>query len=542
MTARFGGLTRRHFGAALASPALAMASPFAVAQAMQAPTPARGGRLVLATPTEPTTLASALVSAVGPVVSAKIFDTLLAPDGPGRLRGQLAQSWQVAADGLSVTLKLRPGVRWHDGEPFTSADVAYTVLEIWKVFPARGRVTFAVVRQVDTPDPLTAILRLDRPAPYLLAALAWSGDAQVLPRHLYAGSDPLRNSRNTAPIGTGPFRFAEWKRGTYVRMLRNPAYWADAQPLLDEVVVRFIPDLGAAAAALETGEVHLATVAQSDVARLSKQPALVAVSSEFGLDGGIAAFEFNLDRPALRDARVRQALAHAIDRDFIVRNIYNGVGKPALSPMPPQFAAFHTDNLPRHAFDLARAEALLDAAGLRRDAQGTRLVLTNDQAPNAAQHAQIARYLRSNFARIGVRLDLRSQDFGEFVNRVFTRRDFDTAIYHNAAGPDPVIGIQRLYWSMNFKPGVAFSNGAHYANADVDAQLEQAQVEADPKKRRALYEAFQRQVMADLPRIPLVATRPLFMARREVTGLADAVNGLSDSFAGVGLVRNASRG
>src|ERR1700679_2548835 len=178
--------------------------------------PVHGGQLIVGQSPDPVMLTSALTVA-GPVqvVSGKIFDGLLSYDDKLNPRPQLAQSWSVSPDGLTYTFKLRPGVTWHDGKPFTSADVAFSVLEIWKKFHSRGRATFANVTNADTPDPLTVIWHLSKPAPYILSALA-SVESQVLPKHLYEGTDILTNPHNVAPIGTGPFRFQEWKRGQYI--------------------------------------------------------------------------------------------------------------------------------------------------------------------------------------------------------------------------------------------------------------------------------------------------------------------------------------
>ncbi len=142
---------------------------------------------------------------------------------------------------------------WHDGKPFTSADVAFSVLEIWKKYHSRGRSTFANVVAADTPDPLTVVWRLSRPAPYIISALA-SIESQILPRHLYAGTDILTNPHNVAPVGTGPFRFVEWKRGQYVALARNPNYWDKGKPYLDRVIFRLLPDAASLSTALETGE------------------------------------------------------------------------------------------------------------------------------------------------------------------------------------------------------------------------------------------------------------------------------------------------
>jgi peptide/nickel transport system substrate-binding protein len=479
-----------------------------------------GGTLVIGAGPEATSgLTSAITSAgTAQMVSGKIFDGLLTFDEQFNPKPQLATHWEQSSDGLSLTFHLRPGVRWHDGKPFTSDDVAYSLLEIWKKYHSRGRTTFANVVAVDTPDPLTATLRLSKPAPYLLSALMSSVEAQVLPKHLYAGKDVLSNPLNNAPIGNGPFRFVKWEQGSYVLLERNPDYWDSPRPYVDKVLFRFIADRSGGATALETGEVHLSdgyAVGLSDIVRLSRDPQIVVARYPSTYISGTAAFEFNLDRPQFRDPRVRQAFAHAFDRDFIVKNIWLGYADPVEAPIPKAFPAFYTADVPRYPLDLAKAEALLEAAGLKRDAQGVRLTLTNDPAPTGPL-AAISQHLRSNLQKVGVRLDIRSSDFGEFVNRVYTRRDFDTIIYAANAGPDPAIGTQRFYWSKNFRPGVAFSNAADYRNQEVDQLLESGQTEIDPVKRRATYDRFQQQVQTDVARIPLVSPHTVTISRREV--------------------------
>ncbi|MES1161611.1 MAG: ABC transporter substrate-binding protein, partial [Rhizobacter sp.] len=299
-----------------------------------------------------------------------------------------------APDGRSIAFKLRPGVRWHDGQPFTSADVAFSALEAWKKYHSRGRSTFAFVDAVDTPDPLTAVFRLSRPAPYLLAALMSSVEAQIIPRHIFGGGDIMSNPALNAPIGTGPFRFVRWDRGSQIVLERNPDYWDAPRPYLDRVILRFIPDGSANAAALETGEVHVGlSVPFSDIERLGRQPALVVRRQTLSYAASVNVLGFNLDRPALRDVRVRRAFAHAIDRDFIVRNIWRGLATAVDTPIPPAVPEFFSADVPHYTFDLARAEALLQEAGLPRNARGVRLSLVNEPAPTGPL-LPIAQHLR----------------------------------------------------------------------------------------------------------------------------------------------------
>jgi peptide/nickel transport system substrate-binding protein len=496
--------------------------------------PVRGGTLVIGPGPELTTPLTSAVTTAGlaQLVSGKVFDGLMTYDEQLRPVPQLATSWTQSRDGRTLTFRLRPGVTWHDGHPFGSADVAFSV-EVWRKHHSRGRSTFAFVDAVDTPDARTVVFRLSQPCPYLMTVLMSPVEAQVIPKHVYGGGDILANPAVNAPIGTGPFRFVRWDRGSQIVLERNPRYWDAPKPHLDRVVLRFSPNASANVAALESGGLHVATLLPlGEVERVSRNPRLTVVRKARSYATGVSALGFNLERPVFRDVRVRRAFAHALDRDFIVKNIFFGHATAIDSPIPPAFADFATNDVPRYAFDLKRAEQLLEEAGLRRGAGGIRLTVTNDQAPTGPLPA-VAQHLRSNLARIGVQLQLRTQDFGQFVNRVYTRRDFDTAFYSGNAGPDPAIGTQRFYWSKNIQPGVAFSNAEAYANPEVDRLLEAGQVETDPVKRRQLYVDFQRLVQTDLPRVPFVSTEALLVIDRRVGGLPpiDPVSGnLADAF------------
>jgi peptide/nickel transport system substrate-binding protein len=505
-----------------------------------APSASQDGRgtLIFGFNPEPPTLTSAGTTA-GPtqVVSTKIFDGLITFDAAGKPLPQLATSWTVAPDGLRVTFKLRPGVRWHDGKPFTSADVAYSLLQVWKRYHSRGRSTFAPVETVETPDPLTVVLHLSQPAPYLISALG-APESQIVPAHLYQGTDFLTNPAGNAPVGTGPFRFVEWRRGEFIRLERNPDYWAPGGAGLGGIIFKFYSDAAAVAAALETGEIHVSTSTQlslDDVARLRQRPGFSVLARQTAFAATLAAFEFNLDKPHLRDPRVHQAFAHAIDKQFLLRNAWRGFGTVEDSPVTSAVPDFYDPDSGHYPYDPAKAQALLDAAGLVPDAQGVRLRITHDPAPTGGQLLKSAEAIRDQLRRVGVELTIRTGDFASFIKRIYTDRDFDTIQYLAGVGPDPAIGIQRFYWSHNFQRGVAFSNGAHYDSPQADALLVKAQHEIDPAKRRADYVAFQRLVANDLPRIPLIASAPLLVAAARVRGLPDTAYGMLDNFATVSL-------
>jgi len=491
-----------------------------------------GNTLLFGISADPTSLTSAITSAgTAAIVSTKIFDGLLGYTNDLKPQPRLARQWQLSDDQRSLTLNLRENVKWHDGRPFTSGDVAFSALQVWRKYHSRGRSTFANLRSVDTPDPLTAVLNFSEPAPYILSALA-SMESQVVPRHVYADRDVLTNPANNRPVGTGPFRFAAWERGQYLRLERNPDYWDKDKPHLSGIVFRIFGDSAASAAALETGEIHLTNgIAPGDQERISKLPNVRIDNRNFALAMGGTGLEFNLDLPKLRDVRVRRAVAHAIDRQFILKNVLYGNGLIDTGPISEIYKQFYSAEVPLYPFDPDKAKALLDEAGLRPDAGGTRLSFTLDPTPGGERSSKLAEYIRSALADVGIRAQLRNQDFATFVKRVYTDRDFEVIIAGGQMGPDPVIGMQRFYWSKNFQKGVAFSNASHYHSPEADRLLEQAQIETDPEKRRLLYAQFQRVVQTDLPRISLFTSNGALFYNARLSPLDDNAEGIYGNFA-----------
>lgn len=499
----------------------------------------RKSTLILSSAIEPVHLVAAFTTQGGASrLTSKLFDGLVDVDLEGKVRPALAMQWSWSDDGRELHMRLREGVRWHDGKPFTSVDVVFS-LHVWQTYNARGRIVFANVEQVLTPSPLDVTFVLSQPSPILLKGLV-SFNAPVIPAHLYPpGRDPLTSPYNAAPVGTGPFRFSRWERGSYVELLKNDDYWVPGQPSVERLFLRTLPDPAAAAAALEAGSLNVSTyVPLSNIARLKTRPQLQVIDDPRGTQYqmGVVALEFNLDLPMFRDVRVRQAIAHCIDREFIVRNLYYGFASETHSPIPPEQREWHEPDTVRYGFDLARAEELLEQAGLPRDVTGIRLRFRTAPAASNPTHLQIAQLIRSNLALIGVHMEIQALDFGQFVNQVYTRRQFDTALYHATVGPDPVIGIQRNYWSKAFQPGVAFTNAANFKDAQVDTLLEQAAVELDQERRKRLYSAFQIRVQQQLPRIPIVAPHYPVVASAAIANIVSSSLGESGNYATAQLV------
>lgn len=498
--------------------------------------PAKGGTLVMAVQPEPPILVSAFNSAapIG-VVSTKMLEGLMTYDLGMNPKPGLAESWILSSDGKTLTFKLRKGVKWHDGKDFTAADVQFSLLKVWKELHPRGRSTFAKVASVDTPDPHTAVIRMTEPSPAMMSAFS-SYESQVLPKHLYEGTDIQSNPRNNAPVGTGPFKFKEWQKGNFIILDRNPGYWDKGKPYLDRIVLRVIPDAAARAAAFETGEVHLAgfsPVPLNDVERLRQLGGIEVETRGYEFFAPIFLMEFNLRNPYLRDKKVRQAIAHAIDRDALVRNVWFGFGKPATGPVPSVLKRFYTDKVARYPYDLKKAEQLLDEAGYRRGAAGTRFRITHDFLPYGADYQRTAEFVKQALGKVGIDVEIRSQDTAAFLRRVYTDNNFDMTSNFFYALPDPTLGVQRIYWSQNIKKGVPFSNASGYISREMDDLIERIQVEHHAKRRVALIHKLQTLAQEDLPVLDVFEIRFFTLASRKVVGHTTTADGMYGSFADV---------
>jgi peptide/nickel transport system substrate-binding protein len=509
--------------------ALALALPTLPARAE----PTRGGTLRVLIEQEPTALLSiATTAGATRRVSAKVTEGLLTYDLDFKPQPQLATAWTVGADGLTYEFKLRPGVKWHDGKDFTSEDVAFSIKTLKELHP-RGRSTFANVVEVATPDPLTVVIRLSKPAPYLLLALAGS-ESPIIPKHVFAGADVLSNKALSAPIGTGPFKFKEWSKGSHIIYERNPDYWAAGKPFVDRLVIRFIPDPAARSAAIEAGEIDLAVgspVPRVDLARLKDNPALAIDDRGYAYNGNHTQLYFNYENPVFKDKRVREAIAHAIDTRALLEIVFLDYGILAPAAISPNLPEFSNPDVKPYAFDPALANKLLDEAGLPRKADGTRFSLrlrANPYHPQATGD-----FVKQSLAALGIAVDYQYYDLSTYVQKIYTGRDFDLTLEWLANSFDPTIGIQRTIWSKNFKIGLPFSNPSHYENADIDRLLEAAAVEVDRGTRRKLWFEIQQRLHDDVAALYLLSPHGISVFKKKVKDHTLGVNAPDEGYADV---------
>ncbi|MBP7242342.1 ABC transporter substrate-binding protein [Amaricoccus sp.] len=496
-------------------------------------------RLVAAADSEPRQLNPAIVASNGVFfIASKVIEPLAeASYDDGGLRPLLATGWEGSEDGSSVTFALREGVSWHDGKPFTSADVAFSAMEVWKPLQNIGRGVFANLEAVDTPDDHTAVFRFAKPMPLQLIANALPVVSAVLPKHVYEGTDIAENPANAALVGTGPFVWGEHRPGEYYLLRKNPAYWNAGEPRVDEVVFRVLPDRAAAASSLEAGEIQLAAfsaVPLVELDRIGKVPGLEVVTKGYEALTYQLVVEINHRNEHLKELKVRQAIAHAIDKAFVLDTIFLGYATAATGPVPANAPEFHTDDVTIYDFDVAKANALLDEAGFARGADGTRVALRLLPAPYFNETKQFGDYLRRALAAIGIDATIVANDSAGHQKAVYTEHAFDLAIAPTVFRGDPAISTTILVRS-GVPDGVPFSNQGGYANAEIDRVVDEALVTLDPGARVELYHQFQRLVTADLPLINVADWSFTSVASDRVENIATNPRWAVSNWADVGL-------
>jgi peptide/nickel transport system substrate-binding protein len=498
-------MTSNRFARNLAALAGAVCLLVTMPAAAQA-TPQKGGTLVMVVQPEPPTLAS-YQSTSGPVgqVATKVFEGLLEYDFNLKPMPSLAQSWTVSPDGKTVTFKLQPNVKFHDGKPFTSSDVQFSVMDVLKKVHPRGANTFRAVTEVATPDPLTAVFKLSEPAPYMMMALS-SYESPMLPKHVYGSGDIAAHPSANKPVGTGPFKFVEWQKGQFMRFDRNPDYRKPGLPHLDRIVARFIADAGTRSAAMETQEVHMGgfnAIPPVDVKRLQALPHIATTYKGYEMQAPIVQLDFNTTKPPFDDVRVRQAVAYAIDRQFVIDNVWFGFGKPATGPISSNFKAngLYTDQVKDYNVKngVEIANKLLDEAGKKRGPDGVRFEIVHDVTPYGDEWRRFGEYVQQQLAKIGIKASLRYEDVPAWLRRVYTNYDFQLTNNWIQTLADPSIGVHRLYHSASIKPGTVFVNDSRWTTPETDELMNKANVESDPKKRAALYHELQKRVVEASP-------------------------------------------
>ena len=453
-------------------------------------------------------------------IASQIFNKLVDLDVNYNVIPELAESWEVAPNGSTFIFHLVRNATWHDGYPFTSADVKYTLESIKKY---KG-VMYSFLRMsdlisVDTPDNYTVIVRYSKPFPAFLGFLAWYGTF-ILPEHIYNKTeykdwmDP-KIPALTKPIGTGPFKFVEYVKGDHVTLEANPNYFK-GRPCLDRVVFKIVPDPTAALQSFLAGEGDVLNnrPPTTEIPRINSTPGVIVEMRPVPSRWYIA---FNLLNPILADLRMRLAIAYAINRTELVQKAENGYGYPAEGMYTPAIKWAYNPNATLPPYDPAKANALLDELGYkmgpdgyRYTPNGTRLTLRFTIFTGAESEA-IASLIKDQLKKVGIDIKIEEYEIAAWEDKVVKKRDFDLAMLDGFQGPDPDNMRSR------FGPG-AYLNMANYSNPEFGKLLDEAASEPNPEKRKELYWKAQEIMARDLPYLPLVDLVAFFIYRTSFHG------------------------
>ncbi|MBW1925476.1 MAG: ABC transporter substrate-binding protein [Deltaproteobacteria bacterium] len=417
----------------------------------------------------------------------------------------LAKDWDVSPDRLTYTFHLVRGATFHDGSPITSEDVAFS-FETVKKNHSFGPSMLGPVDHVETPDPYTAVFKLSKPHPAFYLVLS-PPLLPILPRHVYNEKEhgPIRkNPANVKPVGSGPFKLVEYKPGDHFILERYENYFRPGKPYLDRIIGRRIKDPSANFIALKNGDFHMAMfnagIRLKQLEALKKMGHLVVSPKGYEGIAAIYFLEFNLRKDQFKDVRVRRAIAHAIDKDFITKKLHGGYSRPATGPIHRSLP-FYTSNVRKYEYNLEKANRLLDEAGFPRKKGGFRFSAGITWYPGEPDSMDtIAHYLKPQLKKIGI--DLKLQPPADFVSwyRTVAGWKHDLTMSNIFSFADPMIGVHRLYRCDNQKH-VVWTNTSGYCNPKLDQLMEKAAVEMDFEKRKALYARFQQILTEDLPLI-----------------------------------------
>ena len=432
-------------------------------------------------------------------ISGLIFNGLLKYDKDLNLVGDLAESWEVSGDGLTITFKLRKGVKWQDGQEFTAEDIMFGFQTILN---PNTRTAYAgdykEVKEAFVVDRYT--FRVIYKRPFAPGLSSW-GSLVVLPKHLLAGKDINTTPFSRNPVGTGPYIFKEWKTGEKIVLRANPTYF-QGRPWLDGFIYRIVPDPATMFLELKAGGLDfmgltpLQYTRQTDTYKMRrdfcKYKYLAFAYTYLG---------YNLKDGKFQDRRVRQAITHAINKEELIEGVLLGLGLVATGPYKPD-TVWYNPKVKKFPYDPEEAKRLLAEAGwktagtdgiLRKDGRPFEFtILTNQGNETRAKSAEI---IQRRLKMVGIQVKIRTVEWSAFINEFIDKKNFETVMLGWTLGQDP-----DLYdiWHSS-KVGPKELNFISYKNPEVDTLLEKGRYTFDSKVRKACYDRIQEILAEDQP-------------------------------------------
>lgn len=440
-------------------------------------------------------------------VAQNIFSGLLAMNNNEEIIPDLAKSWEVSEDGLTYTFALQEGVKWHDGEDFTSADVKFTYE---KITESEGYLAAALtmVDSMECPDDNTFVITLKEANAAFISNLAWYGSC-ILPQHLYDTDEDWTtiDAATKAPIGTGPFKFVEAESGTSITLEKNADYFG-GEPSVDKVVYTITSDSDTAYQSFMNGEIdYLQNVPSANVAELQE-------NSDYSV-GCLSAGRryqmcFNMNGEATGELAVRQAIAKAINREEISEKGTNGLQEPAIGFYPPFLDWAYNDQADIGEQDVEGAIKILEDAGYTKDADGYYFHF-GLEVFNYGNYEDCAKVIKTQLDAIGIDVTIEAMEEGAWAEKVMSG-DYDLCILAGFQGPDP----DNLTNRVGTDGGL---NVSFYSNTKVDELLDEARVLVEQEERGECYKEVQSILAEDLPVVPLVEYAGYYACPSNITGI-----------------------
>ncbi len=459
---------------------------------------------MVAVSTEPPTLDPTAnpAAAIDLVLHYNLYECLVQVDSNGDFYPQLAESWEASADGRTWTFQLRREVRFHDGIPFDAEAVRKSFLRAMSPdTPNPHPEYYTDIAEVEAVDTYTVSFHLKKPVPYFLAILA-QADSVVVPTEPRTGK-PLGEH----PVGTGPFRFVEWRPGERIVLERNPDYYLPGIPEIERVSFRFIPDGAARALALQAGDVDIAVdIPYQAASALEDNPTFTVISGPMNL---VQILAINNAREPVSDLRVRQAIAHAIDRGKIVELVSLGYATPIGGPVPPGMP-YYIDLTGLYPYNPERARELLAMAGYPEGFDITMALPSNYEF-----HVRTGELVATQLAAVGIRVKIRLVDWGTWLERVYAQADYDLTVIGHIGRLDPALMLtgygaeRRDYY---FRRG--------WKNEELEQLLEEGKTCMDPARRREIYERAQRIIAEEVVNYFIQDPHRVIASRAGIRGLA----------------------
>jgi peptide/nickel transport system substrate-binding protein len=494
-------LTRRQFLARSAGIALAVPSASAILAACSSPKTAKATSLRVGWSSEPDTMNPLTTySTEAQEILQLVYDKLIEYDTNLKPEPGLAQAWHYSSDGLDITYRLRPGVRWHDGQAFSSDDVKFTFDLIHAQNLSEYAQWLVDLTGVETPDANTVVLRFAKPQAFN-PGLA----IPILPKHIWGGKSvaEIQKFANQTPIGTGPFRFVEWKRGESVTVKRNADWWGDP-PAAAQVIWVVYGNEDVMAQGLRAGEVDILTEVPPTIwdglsGAAAVQPVSLPSFSFHHIGINVSASSSSGGNPLLLDTSVRQALSYAVDRNQLVQLALAGHGKPGSVLLPPAFGDWQLQIAPDEQMNgnPDRAKRLLDQAGyvdtngdgVREAPDGTPLEFRLIAIESTTVDVRAAELFRDAARAVGIKLDLQTMDENTLGNTVYNAKapDWDIFVWgwdSGVADPDYLLGIV-------LTSQIGGNNDVYYSNARYDRLYDKQATTIDEAARTAIVHEMQ---------------------------------------------------